>query len=126
MNGECKSYSLNSPMKWDEFKAMPEDLQVIYVQKIRERFNAPDGWIADMLSASKDAFSRHTKKLGCNSGVRGRRKGFNEEAFFSWAYGIPEKLEQNKVRAMVWGKRRSMVHDVRAVSAQCGREEAPV
>ena len=31
MNGEVKSYHLNSPMLWSEFKSMPDDIQVLYI-----------------------------------------------------------------------------------------------
>ena len=35
MSGECKSYRLNSPMSWDEFKAMPDDIKITYIKLLR-------------------------------------------------------------------------------------------
>ena len=30
MNGECKSYRLNDPMMWEEFKKLPDDIKTMY------------------------------------------------------------------------------------------------
>ena len=32
MNGECKSFRLNDPMVWKEFKSMPDDLKITYIK----------------------------------------------------------------------------------------------
>lgn len=36
MSGEVKSYRLNEPMSWREFKAMPDDIKVTYIKLLRE------------------------------------------------------------------------------------------
>ena len=41
MSGECKSYRMNSPMKWLEFRFMPRDLQIAYIKAIKEKYNPP-------------------------------------------------------------------------------------
>lgn len=33
LNGHVKNYNLSAPMKWAEFKAMPDDLQLEYLEK---------------------------------------------------------------------------------------------
>lgn len=32
MNGDVKSYNLNRPMTWEEFRSMPKDLQIMYIK----------------------------------------------------------------------------------------------
>ena len=46
MNGECKSYRLNDPMAWKEFKSMPDDLKITYINLLRKKFNVPGTSIA--------------------------------------------------------------------------------
>ncbi len=35
MSGECRSYRMNSPMKWHEFKAMPKDCSLLISRHLR-------------------------------------------------------------------------------------------
>lgn len=42
------TYNISRPMKWDEFKEMPNDLQKDYVKKLRDFYNASDAKIAAM------------------------------------------------------------------------------
>ena len=53
MNGEVKSYRLNDPMTWEEFKAMPDDIMTSYIKLIRERFGASDTAIANMMGTTQ-------------------------------------------------------------------------
>lgn len=46
MNGEVQTYRLGSPMSWEEFDAMPDDLKVMYIKKLRKQFNVPDEELA--------------------------------------------------------------------------------
>ena len=89
MNGEPKTYKLNSPMKWEEFKAMPEDLQIVYITKIREKYNVSDLKLADMFGVTKDKVARHFKKVGLSSGIKGKRAGFDSDGFFAWCNCVP-------------------------------------
>lgn len=52
MSGEAKTYNLGQPMKWAEFKSMPDDLKVEYIKQIRERFNVYDMKILPICSES--------------------------------------------------------------------------
>lgn len=46
LDGEVKTYRLGSPMNWEEFNAMPNDLKVMYIKKLRKQFNVPDEELA--------------------------------------------------------------------------------
>ena len=87
MSGEVQAYRLNDPMKWDEFRAMPEDLQVSYVKLLRERFDAPDRDIGEMMGVCKDTISRYLMRLGI-SGAK-RRHGWDKEAWLAFVHGVP-------------------------------------
>lgn len=68
MNCEVKSYKLNSPMTWREFRAMPDDLQVIYIKSLRRTFCATDTAISQMFGIGKSGFCRVATMLGLSKG----------------------------------------------------------
>lgn len=96
MSGECKSYRMNDPMKWAEFKAMPDDLKADYIKLIRERFGAADTKIAEMLGCHPVTFSRFCKTLGIGVGSRKGSTKWDEAGWFTWVNGMPmpEKTEE--------------------------------
>lgn len=87
MNGECKAYRLNSPMSWDEFKAMPDDIKITYVKLLREKFSCPDSKIGEMMGVGKDKIHLMFKKLGLTQGKPKGRK-FDKEGFCAWLNGV--------------------------------------
>lgn len=87
MSGEVKSYRLNEPMSWAEFKAMPSDLQVTYINAIRNKFSVPDGKIAEMFGTNKDAVSRYFQRLALNMGRPGKRVNWDQEGWRLWCSG---------------------------------------
>jgi hypothetical protein len=88
MSGECKSYRLNKPMTWTEFKAMPDDIQITYVKLLRQKFSVPDRKLAEMFGTSKDGISFRFKKLGLNEGKTRKRKNWDSEGFYAWLHGV--------------------------------------
>ncbi len=87
MSGEVKSYKLNEPMKWAEFKYMPDDLKISYVKQIRERFNVSDSRIAHMLGISQNSFSGHIRRLGLGLGRGTGNQKSDMEGFLAWCNG---------------------------------------
>ena len=71
MSGECRSYRINEPMKWAEFKAMPEDIQSQYVQLLRDRYGANNQNLSDMFRITRPAVSKHLQMLGMPSLKKG-------------------------------------------------------
>ena len=89
MNGEVKSYRLNSPMSWAEFKSMPDDLKVVYIQALRKKYKVPDVNIAGMLGIGRQAFIKEVNRLGVSQGkAAGGRRKWDKEGFFAWANGV--------------------------------------
>lgn len=95
MNGEVKSYNLNSPMTWAEFKDLPDDIEIIYIKLLREKFDVPDARIAAMLGTSQQTFARYVAQLGINSGRQQKHKKFDAEAFNAWVNGKRPDEEAN-------------------------------
>ena len=96
MNGEVRSYRLNDPMSWSEFKSMPDDIKVTYIKLLREKFNPFDSAIADMMGINKMSFSQEIKRLGLGHGTKhgGNRTWNEKEAFYAWAAGAPAAVEE--------------------------------
>jgi hypothetical protein len=92
MSGECKSYRLNEPMTFEEWKAMPDDIKIMYINALREKYNAPNVAICQMMGCTKDALYFQLKRLDLAHGTRGA-KLWDKEGFFNWWKGIPTKEE---------------------------------
>lgn len=84
MNGECKSYRLNAPMTWEEFKALPDDLKVVYITALRQKYNVPDKYIAEMMGVKKSALCGLLTKLNLNKGAGHGKRVWDKESFDIW------------------------------------------
>ena len=90
MNGEVKTLRMNDPMSWEDFKALPEDFMTIYIKHIREKWGAPDKYIADAFGVDKNTFGRYMKTLGLSKGDSGHGDGaktWNKDGFLAWWHG---------------------------------------
>lgn len=106
MNGECKTYRLNDPMAWNEFKALPDDIKVTYIKLIRERFGVPDKEIADMLGVDRQTVGRWFRCLGLGLGKKaGGIKNWDKDKWYQWRSGnkviteAPEEIPVNDPEA---------------------------
>lgn len=77
MNGEVKSYNLNKPMTWEEFRSMPQDLQIMYIKKLRNEFGVPDSILGKAMGICRSSFSKAMRDLnlsiGKGAGATGRQ-----------------------------------------------------
>ncbi len=89
MSGEVKSYRLNDPMPWREFKAMPDDIKITYIKLLREKFDCSISELAAMMGIATSSLSRELKRLGFPDGKRGKRQLSEREAFYAWWRGVP-------------------------------------
>ena len=90
MNGECKSYRLNDPMAWKEFKALPDDLKITYINLLRKKFKAPGIHIAKMMGINTCSYSQEINRLGISEGKMkpGQRTPWDKEGFYAWWHGV--------------------------------------
>ena len=77
MNGDVKSYNLNRPMTWEEFRSMPQDLQIMYIKKLRNEFGVPDIVLSKAMGVCKSSFSKAMRdlnlSLGKSAGATGKK-----------------------------------------------------
>lgn len=95
MNGEVKSYRLNEPMTWKEFKKLPDDIKAMYIKSIREKYDIPDKYLAKVMGVNPATFCNTMKCLGC---AIGKRVGISGNAW--------KKSEQGLEFYNWWGKEK--------------------
>lgn len=67
MDGEVKTYRLGSPMNWEEFSAMPDDLKKMYIKKLRGMFTVPDEALATAMGVDISKFTDCLKSIKLSS-----------------------------------------------------------
>ena len=67
-NGECKTYCMNEPMTWEQFKELPDDLKVMYIKAIRKKYQTPDCIMAIAMDVPATTFSAKMRELGIGLG----------------------------------------------------------
>ncbi len=90
MNGEVKSYRMNAPLSWEEFKELPDDLKVNYIQSLREKFNVPDYDLSQMFDVSLAKLTLYLKDLKLE--MVHDVEIWNKEAFLAWRSGGNSEL----------------------------------
>ncbi len=88
LNGDVKAYKLNDPMKWNEFKSMPEDLQISYIKLLRSKFEVPNKYIANMFGVHIITFNKQMQKLGITTTRKGRDTKWDKDGFYAWISGV--------------------------------------
>lgn len=88
MNGECVTYKLGDPMKWEDFKKLPDEYKIMYINGIRERFGAHDGRIAGMLGIDRKTFQLYLVDLKVGLDQDYNYVVWDEEAWNMWAFGL--------------------------------------
>lgn len=134
MSGDCKSYSLNSPMTREQFLEMPDDLKVIYIKAIRNKYGTPDSTLGRSMGFSQQAFSKVIARLGIATGKnKGGNTKWDKESFFAWWNGVdklptpvPEEDVQEEKMQIFFGGTENLpeekIHWVEPESVQ--QEEA--
>lgn len=91
MNGEVQSYNLNSPMKWAQFKRMPDDIKREYLSTIISKYNPQQAALAEMFGISRNTVCNMFRELGIpfRGNVSAVRTGRND-AFWAWVKSTNE------------------------------------
>lgn len=87
MNGDVKTFNLNKPMSWEEFKAMPNDLQAAYIKALREKFNVTNVALTKMFGVSKQTVLARFEVIGVATriGAAGKRMNLQEaNTWYAW------------------------------------------
>lgn len=95
MNGEVQSYNLNSPMKWAQFKRMPDDIKREYINSLIEKFAPQQIAIAEMLGVSTWTLSNLCREqLGISFERGGAHGEGRNAAFWAWVNGATEAAQE--------------------------------
>ena len=121
MNGEMKSYNINEPMKWREFKALPDDIKIVYIKALREKFGVSDTRIAvEMMDITRVYVAREISRLGIGLG-NGKRQTFDKVGWMNWLYGNPtpecEETHENATESVC-----EVAHEIAQASAEDAAE----
>lgn len=81
--GKVMTYQMNKPMTWEEFRAMPDDLQRQYLTGLRKTFSVTQGDLADMFGVVPKTVARYLDEHHIDLGfVRGKRKSPKQDDLF--------------------------------------------
>ena len=114
-NGPVSTYKLDAPMRWDDFKAMPVDLQKQYLTNLVETYGATNEMLGDMFYVHPTHVGAIKKALGVVSHnphrLIGEKKAIRDQMWAAFCNGVvgggdavketprePEKLEALPVR----------------------------
>lgn len=114
-NGPVSTYKLDAPMRWDDFKEMPVDLQKQYLTYLVETYGATNEMLGDMFYVHPTYVGAVKKALGVVSHnprrVIGEKKAIRDHMWAAFCNGVvgggdavketprePEKVETLPVR----------------------------
>ena len=114
-NGPVSTYKLDAPMRWDDFKAMPADLQKQYLTNLVETYGATNEMLGDMFYVHPTHVGAVKKALGVVSHnphrLIGEKKAIRDQMWAAFCNGVvgggdavketpkePEKVETLPVR----------------------------
>ena len=114
-NGPVSTYKLDAPMMWDDFKAMPVDLQKKYLTYLVETYGATNEMLGDMFYVHPTHVGAVKKALGVISNnprhLSKEKKTIRDQMWAAFCNGVvgggdavketprePEKLETLPVR----------------------------
>lgn len=116
MNGDVKSYNLNKPMTWEEFRSMPQDLQIMYIKKLRNEFGVPDIVLGKAMGVCKSSFSKAMKdlnlSLGKNAGAKSKQWIGSEKSFKFSEYWNRFKNKEDVVEEESIGDEAKVVEEM--------------
>ena len=114
-NGPVSTYKLDEPMRWDDFKAMPVDLQKKYLTNLVETYGATNEMLGDMFYVHPTHVGAVKKALGVISNnprhLSKEKKTIRDQMWAAFCNGVvgggdavketpkePKKLETLPVR----------------------------
>ena len=114
-NGPVSTYKLDAPMRWDDFKSMPADLQKKYLTNLVETYGATNEMLGDMFYVHPTHVGAVKKALGVISNnprhLSKEKKTIRDQMWAAFCNGVvgggdavkeapkePKKLEALPVR----------------------------
>ena len=100
MNGECKTYQMNFPAKYEEFKTWPDEVKKLYLCNILAKYGVSQKQIADMMGCGQKSISRTMQNLKIKPlNKKGNRR--TEEELAAWGRFLARKVEEQETKCAV-------------------------
>ena len=91
-NGPVSTYKLDAPMRWDDFKAMPVDLQKRYLTNLVETYGATNEMLGDMFYVHPTHVGAVKKALGVISNnprhLSKEKKAIRDQMWAAFCNGV--------------------------------------
>ena len=91
-NGPVSTYKLDAPMRWDDFKAMPVDLQKKYLTNLVEAYGATNEMLGDMFYVHQTRVGAVKTALGVVSHnprrLIGEKKAIRDQMWAAFCNGV--------------------------------------
>ena len=91
-NGPVSTYKLDAPMRWDDFKSMPVDLQKKYLTNLVETYGATNEMLGDMFYVHPTHVGTVKKALGVVSHnphrLIGEKKAIRDQMWAAFCNGV--------------------------------------
>lgn len=103
MNGEVKKYDMNGPVKYNEFKTWPEDIQREYLRNLVGKYSVAKFRVAEMLGISDPTMYQLCKGVGFKFPLNGGNDKTNIpawEAFLSGGEKTQAEREDDTIAAI--------------------------
>ena len=104
LNGSVNKYDMGKPITWQAFKAMPEDLQKMYLQGVIDKFHPSAERLGELFGKTGSTIKYWLDKLGVKpAGVRGgntKISGFDVSVWEAWIADnvIPEDPKEPVIK----------------------------
>ena len=91
-NGPVSTYKLDAPMRWNDFKEMPDDLQKKYLTNLVETYGATNEMLGDMFYVHPTHVGAVKKALGVVSHnphrLIGEKKAIRDQMWAAFCNGV--------------------------------------
>lgn len=101
-NGPVETHNLRGPMRWEQLLAVPYDLRIKYLERLRDEYKATQIMLAGMMGTSVTTFRRKCKAWGIKFPKSG---GFlSEPDRLRWLHFLEgtDTPEENEPEAQPW------------------------
>jgi len=99
-NGKVQTYSVNCPLTWKQFKALPHDLQQEYISYLQDTFNVSSTQLSDMFGCSAQTVLNHVNNSGLTY-IRKPATGMLPEDKAAWDRFFEQDTPDNAVQSPV-------------------------
>lgn len=87
LNGVCEVYKMDRVIPWDEFKKLPRDIQIKYLEFLRDRFHISPGFVGRAFGVNGPYFGKWLKEKDLTGILPIQAKNEAIRAFEEWVSG---------------------------------------